>query len=224
MSRIPTLLQMTRYNPSQKILEELANAESRSILFSSVTEERSAADLSETLHIPLSTVYKKLDRLQHLGLIMVARTILDANRKRVKMYKSNVAEARIHIKNDSPATTLVPDPVLISNKSGSAAQSPEAIPQNEFDVNRLIIEELSNAHSRTVLFSIIDSAKNSRTISVDLQIPLQLVSEILERLEYLGLVEKIVAAQNDTRMYKSRIAAANITINGSEPTLALVGN
>ena len=221
---MPSLLQSTRYNTSQRILEELADAESRPILFSSVTNERSAAELSELLHIPLSSVYKKLDKLRQLGLITVARTVMDANRKRVKMYKSNIAEASIHIKNHAPDLEPVPDPILVANKSGSAGGGPEPISQDEFDVTRMIIEELGNARSRTVLFSIRDNAKNSRAISVELQMPLSVVSDALARLEYLGLVEKIVADGNETGAYRSRIAEASITISGSEPTLALVEN
>jgi DNA-binding MarR family transcriptional regulator len=215
---------MTRYNTSQKILEELADAESRPILFSSVTEERSAAELSEILHIPLSSVYKKLDKLQHLGLITVARTVMDANRKRVKMYKSNIAEANIHIKNHSPDLESVPDPILVANDSGSSDEGFASMPQNEFDITRRIIEELGSTRSRSVLFSIRDSAKNARVISVELRISLSAVSDALARLEYLGLVEKIVADGNETGTYRSRIAEANITISGSEPTLALVEN
>ena len=224
MSRTPSLLQSTRYNTSQKILEELADAESRPILFSSVTKERSAAELSELLHIPLSSVYKKLDKLRQLGLITVARTVMDANRKRVKMYKSNIAEASIHIKNYAPDLEPVPDPVLVANKSGSTGEGSAPALQNEFDVTRMIIEELGNARSRAVLFSIRDSAKNSRAISVELQIPLSAVSDALARLEYLGLAEKLVADGNETGTYRSRIAEASITISGSEPKLALVEN
>lgn len=224
MNRSPSLLQSTRYNTSQRILEELADAESRPILFSSVTNERSAAELSELLHIPLSSVYKKLDKLRQLGLITVARTVMDANRKRVKMYKSNIAEASIHIKNHAPDLEPVPDPILVANKSGSAGEGPEPISQDEFDITRMIIEELGNARSRTVLFSIRDNAKNSRAISVELQMPLSVVSDALARLEYLGLVEKLLADGNETGAYRSRIAEASITISGSEPTLALVEN
>ena len=224
MNRTPSLLQSTRYNTSQKILEELADAESRPILFSSVTNERSAAELSELLHIPLSSVYKKLDKLRQLGLITVARTVMDANRKRVKMYKSNIAEASIHIKNHAPDLEPVPDPILVANKSGSAGEGHEPISQDEFDITRMIIEELGNARSRAVLFSIRDNAKNSRAVSVELQMPLSVVSDALARLEYLGLAEKLVADGNETGAYRSRIAEASITISGSEPTLALVEN
>lgn len=224
MSRTPTLLQLIKYNTSQRILEELADAESRSILFSSITEERNAAELAEMLHIPLSSVYKKLNRLRYLALISVTRTVMDANHKRNKMYKSNISEAIIHIKNRAPEPAPTLDPILVANKPGSANESPVTLPQNEFDVSHLIMKEMSNANSRTVLFSIRDKPKGSRTISLELQIPLATIQDILERLEYLGLAEKQTADGGQTGLYRSRIAEASIIIKDAKPVLDLVGN
>lgn len=224
MSRTPTLLQLIKYNTSQRILEELADAESRSILFSSITEERSAAELAELLHIPLSSVYKKLNRLRHLALISVTRTIMDTNHKRNKMYKSNVSEAIIHIKSHAPELEPTLDPILVANKPGSANESSVPLPQNEFDVSRLIMDEMGDARSRAVLFSIRDKPKGSRTISLELQLPLTATQDILERLEYLGLAEKWTADGSQTGLYRSRIAEANIIIKDAEPVLDLVGN
>ncbi len=219
MARAPTLLEMLRYNVTQKILEELADAESRSILFSSVKEERSAAELSEMLHIPLSSVYKKLTKLEWLALITVARTTIDTNRKRVRMYRSRIAEASIRIREPKPTTILVP------NKRGATApEAPEPPQQNEFDVTRMIIEELNDTRSRAVLFSVKDEAKNSRTIALEQQMPLSAVTDSLERLDYLGLLEKSVENGKGTGKYRSRISGASITINDPEPKLVLMEN
>ena len=224
MSRTPTLLQLLKYNTSQRILEELADAESRSILFASVTEERSAAELSEMLHIPLSSVYKKLNRLMHLGLISVARTLMDANRKRVKMYKSNIAEAMIHIKSHAPDLEPTLDPILVANKPRLANDGHTPPSENKFDVTHLIIKEMGDARSRAVLFAIRDEAKGSRTVALELQLPLDTIHSILERLEYLGLVERLTANGSQTGLYRSRIAEASITIKDPKPILNLVGN
>lgn len=219
MARAPTLLELLRYNVTQKILEELADAESRSILFSSVKEERSAAELSEMLHIPLSSVYKKLTKLEWLALITVARTTIDTNRKRVRMYRSRIAEASIRIREPKPITILVPN-----KREATAPEAPEPPQQNEFDITRMIIEELSDTRSRAVLFSVKDEAKNSRTIALEQQLPLSAVIDSLERLDYLGLLEKGVENGKGTGKYKSRISGASITINDPEPKLVLMEN
>ena len=71
MSRRLTLPQLKRYDITQKVIEALANTESRAILFALVKEGRTAADLSDGLKIPLSSVYKKLTELEDLTLIHV---------------------------------------------------------------------------------------------------------------------------------------------------------
>ena len=224
LGRTTTLLQLIKYNTSQRILEELADAESRSILFSSIIEERSAAELAEMLHIPLSSVYKKLNRLRHLALISVTRTVMDTNHKRNRMYKSNISEAIIHIKNRTPELEPTLDPILVANKPGSVNESPVTLPETEFDVSRLIMDEMGNARSRAVLFSIRDKPKGSRTISLELQISLSTTQDILERLEYLGLAEKWTVDGEQTSLYRSCISEASIIIKDAEPVLGLVGN
>ena len=209
---------MLRYNVTQKILEELSDAEARAILFSSIKEERSAAELSELLHIPLSSVYKKLARLEWLTLITVTRTTMDFNKKRAKVYKSRISKANITIASPEPNTTLIP------NKPTVVDEEPPTTQQNKFDVTQLIIKELNNDHSRSVLFSVRDEAKNSRTIALEQQLPLHTVSDTLARLEYLGLAEKYTINGKYTGKYKSRIAEASITIKDHEPLLALVEN
>lgn len=219
MARAPTLLELLRYNVTQKILEELADAESRAILFSSVKDERSAAELSEMLHIPLSSVYKKLTKLEWLTLMTVTRTAMDTNRKRVRMYRSRIAEANITIRDPEPTTILMPNEDRIT-----APNTMEPPQQNEFDISRMIIEELNNTRSRAVLFSIKNKAKNSRTIALEEQMPLSAVTDSLERLEYLGLLERSVEGGRDTGKYKSRISGASITIKNPEPVLVLMEN
>ena len=109
MVRPVTLPELKKYDPSQKIIEALADAECRALLFSSISEERSAAEFSSTLRIPLSSVYKKLSLLENLALIEVARVVMDAHRKKIKMYKSRIAKAEINIKKPEPHLVLVPN-------------------------------------------------------------------------------------------------------------------
>ena len=64
MSRKLTLPQLKKYDITQKVIEALADSESRAILFSIIRKGSTAADLSDKLKIPLSSVYKKLSDLQ----------------------------------------------------------------------------------------------------------------------------------------------------------------
>ena len=64
MSRRLTLPQLKKYDIGQKVIEALADSESRAILFSIVKKGNTAAELSVKLKIPLSSVYKKLSDLE----------------------------------------------------------------------------------------------------------------------------------------------------------------
>ena len=101
-----TLPQLKKYDITQKVIEALADAESRTIIFSIIRNGKTAAKLSESLKIPLSSVYKKLSDLENLTLIEVEKTALSDNGKRFKIYKSRINRAEISIKKPEPTLSL----------------------------------------------------------------------------------------------------------------------
>ena len=66
-----TLPQLKKYDITQKVIESLADAESRTILFSIIKKGKTASEISEKCKIPLSSVYKKLLDLEDLTLLEV---------------------------------------------------------------------------------------------------------------------------------------------------------
>ena len=106
MSRKITLPQLKKYDITQKVIEALADAESRAIIFSITRKGKTAANLSASLKIPLSSVYKKLSDLESLTLIEIEKTILSENGRRFKIYKSRISRAEISIKRPEPTLTL----------------------------------------------------------------------------------------------------------------------
>ena len=101
-----TLPQLKKYDITQKVIEALADAESRSIIFSITRKGKTATELSSTLKIPLSSVYKKLTDLENLTLIKVEKTILSEKGRRFKVYKSRINKAEIIIKKSEPTLSL----------------------------------------------------------------------------------------------------------------------
>ena len=101
-----TLPQLKKYDITQKVIEALADAESRSIIFSIIRKGKTANELSRTLKIPLSSVYKKLADLEALTLIKVEKTILAENGKRFKIYRSRINRAEISINKPEPTLKL----------------------------------------------------------------------------------------------------------------------
>ena len=101
-----TLPQLKKYDITQKVIEALADAESRSIIFSIIRKGKTANELSRTLKIPLSSVYKKLTDLENLTLIEIEKTVLSDRGKRFKIYKSRINKAEISIKKPEPILSL----------------------------------------------------------------------------------------------------------------------
>ena len=106
MKRRITLPQLKKYDITQKIILALADAESRAIIFSIIRKGKTASNLSQSLKIPLSSVYKKLSDLEHLTLIEIEKTILSEKGRRFKVYKSRINKAEISIKKSEPILSL----------------------------------------------------------------------------------------------------------------------
>ena len=98
--------QLKKYDINQKIITALADSESRSILFSIIRKGKTATDLSESLKIPLSSVYKKLSDLEDLALILVEKYMISEKGRRFKTYRSRITKAEITIKKLEPILRL----------------------------------------------------------------------------------------------------------------------
>ena len=109
MAKRHTLPQLKKYDVNQKVIEALADAESRAILFSTVRKGKSAAELSEGLRIPLSSVYKKLADLEDLTLIRVEKWLLSDKGRKYKIYKSRISRADISMRRPEPTIGLTPN-------------------------------------------------------------------------------------------------------------------
>lgn len=109
MPRKLSLPQLKKYDITQKVIEALADAESRTILFSIIKKGKTAAELSGKYKIPLSSVYKKLSDLEELTLIYVEKWLISDKGRKFKVYKSRISKADISIKKPEPSLVLVPN-------------------------------------------------------------------------------------------------------------------
>jgi predicted transcriptional regulator len=101
-----TAQNLKKYDINQKVISALADAESRSIIFSIVKKGKTASAISTSLKIPLSSVYKKLSELENLTLIEVEKYHISDKGKRFKIYRSRINKAEILIKKASPTLWL----------------------------------------------------------------------------------------------------------------------
>ena len=111
MTRRITLPQLKKYDVTQKVLEMLADAESRAIIFSIIKKGKTAAELSEKHKIPLSSVYKKISDLEELTLIRVDKWQISEKGRRFKVYSSRIKNAEITIKKPDASLTLTQNDV-----------------------------------------------------------------------------------------------------------------
>lgn len=109
MRRKLPLSQLKKYDVNQKVLDALADAQSRTILFSVIKQGKTAADLSEEHRIPLSSVYKKISELEDLTLLKVERWILSDSGRKFKVYRSRISRAEVSIRKPEPAISLSPN-------------------------------------------------------------------------------------------------------------------
>ena len=105
---------------------------------------------------------------------------------------------------------------------------PTLLELNEYDINQRLIEALTTTCSHAILFSIIDTEKDTIEISNELQLALSTVYKTLANLEKLSLVEiqrfKITNDGKKIKMYRSRIKKADISINENNDVLIYPNN
>ena len=109
MAKRVTLPQLKKYDVTQKVIEMLADAESRAILFSIINKGKTAGELSKKHRIPLSSVYKKISDLEELTLIKVESWRISDSGRKFKIYKSRIKHAEINIKKPDATLTLTPN-------------------------------------------------------------------------------------------------------------------
>ena len=108
-----------------------------------------------------------------------------------------------------------------------ALPKPNILQLSQFDITQKIMESLVNACHRSVLYSIIDSAKDANQISQELNISLSAVYKTLNQLEELTLaqVEKFEFSDGKKiKLYKSRIGKAEIKLEKFDAVLHLFPN
>ena len=105
---------------------------------------------------------------------------------------------------------------------------PTILELDEYDINQRVIEALTNTCSHAILFSIVNEEKDAIQIAGQLRISLSSVYKTLVSLEKLSLIEiqrfHVNSDNKKIKMYRSKIKAAEITINGNKAEVKLQRN
>ena len=102
------IIQLNEFDVTQKIIESLTNVCTRAVLFAIKADAKDATKISEELSISQSTVYKTLSQLEELALIEVNKFVFSGGKK-IKLYKSRIAQVNILIKDTEPVLELYPN-------------------------------------------------------------------------------------------------------------------
>ncbi len=108
-----------------------------------------------------------------------------------------------------------------------ALPKPNILQLSEYDITQKIMESLTNACHRSVLFSVINDSKDAPQIAEELNISLSAVYKTLGKLEELTLIEiekfNFIDGKK-VKQYKSRIGRAEITFENNDAVLHLYPN
>ena len=77
------------------LVELLGNKYTRAILSLTSGMECSAIQLCRELEIPLSTVYRKLKQLEHIGMVKHVKTIINLSGNEEKYYRCMIEEVKV---------------------------------------------------------------------------------------------------------------------------------
>ena len=104
-----SIIQLSEFDITQKIIESLSNVCTRSVLFSVKTESKDVTKIADELKISLSTIYKTLSTLEDLALVEIDRYEISSEGKKTKLYRSRIGKVEIILENLEPILSLYPN-------------------------------------------------------------------------------------------------------------------
>ena len=104
-----SVIQLSEFDITQKIIESLSNVCTRSVLFSIKKESKDVTQISDELKISISTVYKTLSLLEDLALAEVDHFVISPEGKKIKLYRSRIGKVEITLDGLEPVLNLYPN-------------------------------------------------------------------------------------------------------------------
>jgi DNA-binding transcriptional ArsR family regulator len=105
----PSIIQLSEFDITQKIIESLSNVCTRAVLFSIKPTSKDATQIADELKISISTVYKTLSVLEDLALVEVEQFIISTEGKKIKQYRSRIGKVEITLDDSEPSLSLYPN-------------------------------------------------------------------------------------------------------------------
>ena len=90
-----SIIQLSEFDITQKIIESLSNVCTRSVLFAVKNESKDVTQIASELKISLSTVYKTLSTLEDLALAEVDRYEISPEGKKLNFIVAELAKLKL---------------------------------------------------------------------------------------------------------------------------------
>ena len=104
-----SIIQLSEFDITQKIIESLSNVCTRSVLFAVKNESKDVTQIATELKVSLSTVYKTLSTLEDLALAEIEQYVISDEGKKTKLYRSRIGKVEITLENLEPVLSLYPN-------------------------------------------------------------------------------------------------------------------
>ena len=111
----PSIIQLSEFDITQKIIESLSNVCTRAVLFSIKITSKDATQIADELKISISTVYKTLSVLEDLALVEVERYVISTEGKKIKQYRSRIGKVEITLESLEPSLSLHPNNLAVKH-------------------------------------------------------------------------------------------------------------
>lgn len=82
------------------LLQELVDGVSYRLIMSTIDTSKTAAQVSIENNLPLSSTYKKIKKLQDVGILFVEKIELDGKGKKVVYYRSKIKSMEFNLSRD----------------------------------------------------------------------------------------------------------------------------
>jgi predicted transcriptional regulator len=97
------------------ILQELADKVACRIIISTISSAKTVSQIRQENKLPLSSIYKKVQKLSHADLLCIEKINIDSNGRKVLFYRSRVSSIDLNLNSEGILLHLAKNNVVKSD-------------------------------------------------------------------------------------------------------------
>ena len=107
-------MEITDEIKKEHIISCMADNDCRDIIGLTIKGPKPASEIIKDLKIPSSTAYRRINALLEFGILVVERTLIMEDGKKLDLYRSTVRNVEISHRVDNTTVTLIPNEDMVS--------------------------------------------------------------------------------------------------------------